>query len=278
MTTKDYETWLDLFLIEKSGQGLSPISIKGTEYSVNKYLKFLGNGLMNKSSFYEYLNSLDVSPVSKRHYARDLRSFLYWCQNEELIPKFKVSLPKAQESVPKIISEEDAKALLFRYGKSFPEDRMYTVICLIFATGLRSRSIVNIKVEDLDFTNRSICVRETKSKKVIVLPMTDSLYKVLYKYVRKWKLTDYLFPSEKGEKLESVGLQSAYKRYARQRGVPYGIHSLRHYYATQAVRSGVSPFALQKILGHSDLSITMGYVNLVNGDLQNEMGKVDLIL
>ena len=277
MTVKDYENWLDLFLIEKKGQGLSPVSLKGTEYSVNKYLRFLGNESMSKTSYYEYINSLEVSPISKQHYARDLRSFLYWCQEEELIPNFKVSLPKAQETVPKIISEEDAKALLFRYDHSFSEDRMYAVICLVFSTGLRCRSIVNLKVDDVDFQNRTICVRETKSKKLIVLPMTDKLCRTLYKYTKKYKLTGYLFPSETGEQLQSAGLQSAYKRYARKRGVPYGIHSLRHYYATEAVKKGMTPFALQKVLGHSDLSITMKYVNLVNGDLANEMGKVDLL-
>ena len=277
MTTKDYENWLDIYLTEKKGQGLAPASLKGTEYSINKYLKFLGDGFMNKATYYEFLNSLTVSPISKKHYARDLRAFLYWCQSEELIPSFKVTLPKSQDPVPKIISEEEANALLFRYGKSFAEDRMYTIICLIFATGLRSRSIVNIKVEDVDFANRSICIRETKSKKTVILPMTDKLYAILNKYVKKWKPAEYLFPSESGTKLESSGLQSAYKRYARQRGVPYGIHSLRHYYATEAVRHGMTPFALQRVLGHSSIDITMKYVNLVNGDLQNEMRKVDIL-
>ena len=223
------------------------------------------------------VNSLDVSPISKQHYARDLRCFLYWCQREELIPEFRVSLPKAQETTPKIISKEDVNALLFKPGKSFTDQRIYTAICLILATGLRSRSVVNIKVEDLDFENKVICVHQTKSKKAIILPMTDKLYAILHKYTKKYELGEYLFPKNDGAKMESEGLQKAYKKYAKKRGVPYGLHALRHYYATEAVRHGVTPFALQRILGHSSIDITMKYVNLVNGDLVNEMGKVDIL-
>jgi len=274
---KSYDEWLEEYLTEKKGRGLSPKSIKGESFSVSKYLKFLNNAPMDKASYYSYLNSLDVSPVSKQHYARDLRCFLYWCQENEYIPKFKVSLPKAQEPIPKIISEEDVNSLLFKMKDSFSEDRMYTVICLIFATGLRCRSIVNIKVSDVDFENKTICVRETKSKKVIILPMTDSLYKILHKYTEAYELGEWLFPTDDGRQMRSEALQLAYKRYARQRNVPYGIHSLRHYYATEAIRHGMTPFALQRILGHSSINVTMKYVNLVNGDLQNEMEKINIL-
>lgn len=279
MTKKDktYEDWLSEFLSEKEGQGLSKASLKGNEFSIMKYLKFLGNDLMTKSSYYEFINSLNCAPTSKQHYARDIRCFFYWCQREGYIPEFKVSLPKAQEPTPRIISDEDAKALLFKQEDTFSEDRMYTIICLIFATGLRCRSIVNIKVSDLNLKERTLTIRQAKNKRLLVLPITESLYKVLNKYTKTWDLGEWLFPADNGEQLKSSGLQTCYKRYAKRRGVPYGIHSLRHYYATEAVRHGMTPFALQRVLGHSDLSVTMRYVNLVNGDLANEMGKVDLI-
>jgi integrase/recombinase XerD len=274
---KNYEEWLDDFLSEKEGQGLSPASIKGMQFSLTKYLNFLGDDFMDKASYYKYLNSLEVAPTSKQHYARDVRCFLYWCQESELIPKFKVSLPKAQEPTPKIITEEQANALLFKRNEYYSEDRMYTVICLIFATGLRCRSIVNIKTEDVDFSNKNITIREAKGKKVLVLPMTEKLYKILKKYSQRWELGEYFFCADDGSQLKASGLQSCYKRYAKARNVPYGIHSLRHYYATEAVRHGMTPFALQRVLGHSSIDITMKYVNLVNGDLQNEMGKVDIL-
>ena len=274
---ESYDDWLDEFCEEKKGRGLSIKSINGYRYSIQKYLIFLGGSEINKQSYYSYLGSLNVGPTSKVHYARDLRCFLYWCQTEGLISSFKVSLPKAQEPMPKIVSKEDVAKLLKRYSRTFPEDRMHAVVCLILATGLRSRSIVNIMTEDLDLENRLLLIRELKNKRITILPMTDALVLELSRYLRRWDLGRWLFPKEDGGQLKSEGLQSAYERYAKKRGVPYGLHALRHYYATEAVKAGMTPFALQKVLGHSDINITMRYVNLVNGDLGKEMQKVDLI-
>lgn len=272
-----YDDWLEDFLNEKKGQGLAEKSIKGYRYSIQKFLDFLGPGVIDKTSYYSYIASLNVGPTSKVHYARDLRCFIYWCQEEDLLGRFKVSLPKAQEPLPKITTKGNVDSLLIHNKKVFAEDRMYTVICLILATGLRCRSVVNIRLDDLDLDNRLLQIRELKSKRFTVLPITDGLFSILNRYIRRWDLGEWLFPKENGGQLKSEGLQSAYKRYAKARGVPYGLHALRHYFATEAVKAGVTPFALQKILGHSDISVTMKYVNLVNGDLEHEMDKVKLV-
>lgn len=274
---KTYEDWLDEFLEEKAGLGLSKTSLKGYEFSVNKYLKYVGDKFIDRTTYYNFLNSLDCSPTSKKHYARDVRCFLYWCQREKYIPEFKVSLPKGQEPTPKIVDEEEVSALLFKQKDTFAEDRMYIIICLILSTGLRCRSIVNITVNDIDFIHRTITVRELKNKHFTVLPISEYFSTLCKKYTRNYNLCKWLFPADNGEQLTVSGLQSCYKRYARARNVRYGLHALRHYYATQAVKHGVSVFALQKMLGHSSVSVTQKYVNLVDKDLRNEMERMDLL-
>jgi integrase len=47
-------------------------------------------------------------------------------------------------------------------------------------------------------------------------------------------------------------------------------HQLRHTYASEMVRSGVTLPALMKLLGHSDPGMTMRYVNVASNDLQRE--------
>ena len=55
-------------------------------------------------------------------------------------------------------------------------------------------------------------------------------------------------------------------------GIPTRIvpHQLRHTYASEMVRSGVTLPALMKLLGHSDPGMTMRYVNVASSDLQRE--------
>jgi len=53
-------------------------------------------------------------------------------------------------------------------------------------------------------------------------------------------------------------------------------HVLRHTFATEAIRRGMSLPALQKLLGHSDLKITQLYLHLTNDDVRREYEKVFL--
>jgi site-specific recombinase XerD len=47
-------------------------------------------------------------------------------------------------------------------------------------------------------------------------------------------------------------------------------HQLRHTYASEMVRAGVSLPALMKLLGHTDPEMTMRYVDVTGNDLQRE--------
>jgi site-specific recombinase XerD len=45
-------------------------------------------------------------------------------------------------------------------------------------------------------------------------------------------------------------------------------HQLRYGYALNFIRQGGDPFHLQRLMGHSAISTTQGYVRLVTEDLQ----------
>lgn len=269
----NYYDWLDEFIEDKQASGLSEYSLKSYYYAIDRYLKSVDTGVINKASFNAFINSITGAVESKKHYARSVRAFVYWAiENKELEP-FKISLPKGQEPELKIPSTEDIEKLLVKpTSKSFSEYRNWVIVNLIVSTGLRCRSIINIKLTDIDLNNQTIAIRETKNKKILVLPLTDELCKILNKYIKKYELGEYLFPTDGAQKLSVDGLKSSYKRYARKRLVEYtGLHALRHYFATEATRNGMSAFTLQKVLGHSDISITMKYVNLVSDDIKSEL-------
>ena len=54
------------------------------------------------------------------------------------------------------------------------------------------------------------------------------------------------------------------------------MHCLRHTFATRAIEAGINPKSLQKILGHSTLSLTMDlYVHVTDDTLFSEMKKFE---
>lgn len=53
-------------------------------------------------------------------------------------------------------------------------------------------------------------------------------------------------------------------------------HSLRHTYATRSIEAGVTPVVLQKLMGHTDISITLNtYTSVFDKYKNNELEKVN---
>jgi hypothetical protein len=82
---------------------------------------------------------------------------------------------------------------------------------------------------------------------------------------------DALFVNRRGGRLQAGSLQRMLKRWLRDAGLDgrgYTIHSLRHTFATLALRAGVDVRSLQDLLGHEDLSTTALYLHT---DVQSKM-------
>jgi site-specific recombinase XerD len=70
----------------------------------------------------------------------------------------------------------------------------------------------------------------------------------------------------------SKTLESALAQAARRAGCPTQVtpHRLRHTFATEMLRLGISLPALMKLLGHKDIRMTLRYVLVTQQDLQRE--------
>src|SRR5262249_22818335 len=80
---------------------------------------------------------------------------------------------------------------------------------------------------------------------------------------------DPLLVMPNGARLSYGRLRKTILDAARSIGSPpVGAHQLRHTFATELVRAGISLPALQHILGHSDINMTMRYVQVTQNDLQ----------
>ncbi len=83
---------------------------------------------------------------------------------------------------------------------------------------------------------------------------------------------ELLFASPKGELLPCHRFARKLKRVARSAGITENVHPhrLRHSYATELLRNGVSLIGVMKLLGHKTLKMTLRYVEVTNEDLGRE--------
>lgn len=266
-----------LFSEEKEAQGYNS---DGYYTELMKFLEVVGLtegdyvSVINESMWNQYIIHLrerGLATASINHYLSIVRTFLHWCMDHEFIYRFKIRMVKGQEEQIKFATDEEVQELLkVQNHNDFVEMRTYTIICFILATGARSSTIRNIRLEDVDFKNHTVTYRHLKNKKVAVIPLTSQIERILHGFIRTWDTgSDFLFCDIKGVQMTSGALKLSFARYCKKRGLkPIYAHSLRHYFSRQFIKSGGSPFILQQFLTHSTLEMTKKYVRLFSNDIQ----------
>lgn len=270
------EIVLKTFLQEKEVEGLSSSSIKNYENCCRDFIERVGmtdtsqinKGLVN--SYILTVKNRNLSIASINHYIVQVRAFIYWLAKEGYCEPIKIKTVKGQEEKPKFYTDEELERLLKKPDSkaSFAEWRTYTMICFILATGARISTVVNVRMEDIDFAAKEIVYTHLKNKSVVNIPISNSLLKTLKEFLKLWTIETYLFPDVGGEQLTTNAARLALERYCKHKKVKCkGLHSLRHTYARLYIKNGGNAFMLQRMLCHRDLTMTRKYVALFSQDL-----------
>lgn len=189
----------------------------------------------------------------------------------------KVKLIKTDKQPKPTYTDDELRQLLRKPdidNCDFTEYRNWVMTNVFIGTGCRLGSCINLRVKDIDFAANTIFFAKMKNRKALLLPLNGQLRKVLAEYIDREKFPQnaYLFPSSKGDKFTDTGYCASFRGYARRRNVKnQGLHKFRHTYAKEFIMQGGNPAKLQRILGHSDISITMQYVNLYSVDLKEDV-------
>lgn len=174
----------------------------------------------------------------------------------------------------------------------------------ILQTGLRTGELIGLKWEDVDFTNRVLKIQrsmeyrhsvgewrvgEPKSKSGYrTIPLTDEAIRILKAQKEKNKKikvipiewSEYIFLSRKGEPVKNSTYDTMLFKICEKAEISkFSMHVLRHTFATRCIEGGMMPKTLQKILGHSNIGITMNlYVHITEDEKQKEISKVSYAL
>lgn len=217
--------------------------------------------------------------ITINSYLRGLRAFLYFAMDNQYLPSFKVTIPKVDKTIKETYTDEELEKLLKKPNLkqcSFTEYKIWVYTNYLLATGNRLSSALGLKIGDLDFKNQLIHVRKVKNRKEQIIPMSDTLCKVLREYLRYRKGTDddYVFCNTRGGKGDNRTYEDMLANYNRKRGVEKtSAHLYRHTFAKRWILNGGDIFRLQKILGHSDLAVVKEYVEMFGNDLSRDFGK-----
>lgn len=243
------------------------------EYTPETLAKDITQGTILKWT--NHLRKKEISPSSTNHYLRDLRAFINWMKKRGYIEEpIEIKEIRGQEELPKFFKDEDIEKLLAKPKNkdSFVEWRTWAIVNTVLATGARESTICSMRISSIDYVRKEIDLSDhTKNKKALIIPLSASLENCLREYIRKFELDGFLFPNVGNEQLTTNAVRHSFARYCAQREVEQtNLHGLRHSFARSWVKSGGSEFALQRILGHSNISMTNRYVKLYAEDLKED--------
>lgn len=264
---------MDNFILNCQIRGLSQATLNNYSSTCKMFLEVIGNKSLESLSthdinrFIVYLQQRGNNNTSINTRLKSFKSFLNYADVTLSIPNLKTTSPI---KVP--YTDEEIKKLLKKpVVQSYTQYRNHAIVSTLIATGMRSRTLLGLKIKDVNFDNDTIFLNEVKNNKKYFIPLSSTLKQTLKYYLSLYthEPNDYLFVNLYGEPLDRNALKQTIRDYNLKRGVTKtSIHLFRHTFAYNYIRNGGNVMYLQNILGHSKLETTKIYLAIQTDDLQ----------
>jgi site-specific recombinase XerD len=248
------------------------------ETTINAYCKSVGYFLRNVNKDVSSLTTDDVDAflTEKRlsglasqtynHYYASIRFFykrilkMNW--DDEDIPRMKLD-----RSLPTVLSRDEIQSII----DHTPNLKHKAIIATMYSSGLRVSEVVHLHYDDISRTNRTIHVRESKSRRDRYTILSDRNLDLLTEYwFQCGRPRDILFPSSwTGTYLDKNSINQYFKKSAFRAGITKHVtsHCCRHSFASHLFENGVDIKYIQALLGHVDPRSTEVYVHVSNKSL-----------
>lgn len=244
-----------------------------------KYLSLLNIECNNLTpeNVYNYLSSLEsYSARTREHRAICVRFFLNFL-NDNLLIEFNGSkiLPRIhcnkEEKVINYFTNEEIKKLLSSIDINEINGKLnFSLLTLFTYYGIRLRDVINLKLEDINWNENTICFIQSKTNYVTSLPLIDEVKYPMLDYLKNERIktsNKYIFIKRNGLRINSRYVYHIINKYFKNANIDinnkkHGAHSLRHSLATNLINNNEDIYTISKILGHSNIDDTKIYSKL----------------
>ena len=249
-----------------------------------------------------YLNSLrHYSQNTIKKYIDQLNQAFRYAQNKGYIiqnPMFDIIKPKSNKKKKDVRALEiEEQQMLTDYLLNVPiqDEPNKNIFLLQMFMGLRIGEALALQTTDINLHKNIITISKTlttdKNRKVIMgdttktyagqrqIPIPDSLLDTVKNQMRlaenhKDKL---LFVDKNNYYLSPRNANTLLQKITKRLGIEnISSHSLRHTYGTRCIESGMRAVTVQRLMGHTDISITLNtYTSILNKFKEQELEKVN---
>lgn len=208
-----------------------------------------------------------------------LRGFYKYLVNKNIIENNVFALLNGQKKSKKLPRYFEYNELeeLFKVPDTSKDtgQRDLLILEMLYATGVRVGELVNIKLKDINKSDRKILILGKGSKERNV-EYGEYCEDILNKYIKEGRLSllkkenEYLFLNHLGDKLTERGVRYILNDLIKKTTITKNIspHMLRHSFATHLLNGGCDLLSVQKLLGHESISATQVYTHVTTDRLK----------
>lgn len=219
---------------------------------------------MTATDIWFYLGELKAKGNQNRsieNQRANLSAFFQWMFTEELISKnpcMKVKPIKIEDKVRLPFTSVQ----LDKLRSGCKDARQRAMVEVLVSSGVRCSEFCNLKISDVDLRSKTILVRNGKGGKDRKTFMSDLAAAHLEKYLAE--RTDdrpELFLSNYKKAYTQKGVDRQLKNVAKRAGVDnVHPHRFRRTFATSLYNRGMDIHEVQRLMGHSNINTTLGYI------------------
>ena len=229
-------------------------------------------------AFKQWRLAQKVAVSTTNHGIRTLRRVLHQAEEWKVIPRApKLRLLSGENSREAVISEAALKTLIEFAEEAYPNSNFQYLLPFLVDTGLRVSEACGLKRDDLDFNAGFVSVREGKSKAAKrEVPLTDRAVAAAKAAWGRSRCA-YVFTAFGGRKpLTRHYVSQQFRLLADTQNMHDAVlHSTRHTFCTRLGESGVDAFTIQKLAGHSSITISQKYVHSGREVMVNAIKQMD---
>lgn len=240
--------------------------------AINRFIEASGDIPVNdyhKNDFIKFVNYLKEKKLAHNTistYSKHLLVIWNWLKKNNYCSQIIITKIKQTHLPPVPIPASDLKIILqyFKKQKDYPHH--YFAVKLLYLTGMRISSLVELQGRDIDFKNKVIYYNNKKAKRKSIFPV----YKELESLLKKMDI-------QPNEFLVPLKDRSSFKFYytaMKNLKLKYNLHQLRKTLATTLVENRLSIYDIQRTLDHSDVATTQKYYALATMErIRKEIDK-----
>lgn len=239
---------------------------------------------LNISDYLSYLEDNGRSGATLSRSLASLKNFYSYLVSTgflEKTPVTDVRVERGEKKSPQILSGREIELLLSQPvcvdAKGYRDKAMLEVM---YATGIRVTELIDLNVSDVNLDLGII--KCSGAKKTRAIPLYPAALRALTNYLDNVRTSMLADPQEKalfvnvgGVRMSRQGFWKILKHYQNTAHIEKEItpHTLRHSFAVHLLENGADIGSVQELMGHSDISSTQVYTNLINQKIKNVYAK-----